>query len=184
MSRLHVKYLLVGGGLASSAAAEAIRALDAGGSILMLGQEPVRPYHRPPLSKSFLRRERPRAELFARDGEWFHANEVELRTGRRVVRLDVGRSMAAIDDGDEISYDRLLLATGASARHLAIPGAELQNVFYLRTLGDAEMLQNAIGKAKRDGRGRATVIGGGLLGLELASTLTSVGLSIDLIVGE
>src|SRR5687768_9463961 len=184
MSRMHVKYLLVGGGLASSAAAGAIRALDASGSILMLGQEPVRPYHRSPLSKAFLRRERSRTDLFARDADWFNANDVELRTGQRVAHLDVARRMASIDNGDEISYDALLLATGAAAKHLAIPGAELQNLFYLRTLGDAEMLQNAIAKAKNEGRGRATVIGGGLLGLELASTFTSLGLGVDLVVGD
>ena len=115
MSRLHVKYLLVGGGLASTAAAEAIRALDANGSILMLGQEPVRPYHRPPLSKTFLRRDTPRAELFARDADWFDSTHVELRTGRRVAHLDVARRTASVDNGDEITYDHLLLATGAAA---------------------------------------------------------------------
>ena len=184
MGRLHVKYLLVGGGLASSAAAEAIRARDAGGSILMLGQEPVRPYHRPPLSKSFLARTSPRAELFARDATWFDENRVELRSGRRVVHLDVARHAASTSDGDEISYDALLLATGAAPKHLAVPGAELQNVFYLRTLADAEMLQYAIAKARNEGRGRATLIGGGLLGLELASTLTAMGLKVDLVVGD
>src|SRR5918993_1497631 len=184
MSRLHVKYLLVGGGLASSAAAEAIRALDAGGSILMLGQEPVRPYHRSPLSKAFLRRERSRTDLFAREADWFNGNNVDLRTGQRVAHLDVARRTASIDNGDEISYDQLLLATGASARHLTIPGAELQNVFYLRTLGEAEMLQNAIAKAKNEGRGRATIIGGGLLGVEVAASLTQAGGGRDLVVGD
>ncbi|HEV2295745.1 MAG TPA: FAD-dependent oxidoreductase [Tepidisphaeraceae bacterium] len=184
MGRLHVKYLLVGGGLASQSAAEAIRTIDTTGSILMLGQESVRPYHRPALSKSFLRRQRPRIELFARDAGWFNAHDIELRTGRRVVHLDVARRAAAIDDGDDISYDHLLLATGATARHLTIPGAELRNLFYLRTLADADMLQNAIAKAKNEGRARAAVIGGGLLGIELASTLTMMGLAIDLIVGE
>lgn len=194
MSRLHVKYLLVGGGLASDAAAEAIRAIDAAGSMLMLGQEPVRPYHRSPLSKSFLRRERTRTELFARDAAWFDAHDVQLRTGRRAVHLDVTRRVAATDDGDEIAFDQLLLATGASARHLTIPGADLQNVFHLRTLADAEMLQNAIARAtaegrphdngRGNGRGRVVVIGGGLLGLELASTFTAVGLRVELIVGE
>jgi NADPH-dependent 2,4-dienoyl-CoA reductase/sulfur reductase-like enzyme len=184
MSRLHVKYLLVGGGLASSAAAEAIRATDAAGSILMLGQEPLRPYHRRTLSKGFLNKQQPRAELFVRAEDWFAANDVELRTGSRVAHLDVARRIATADSGEEISFDHLLLATGAAARHLSIPGHELQNVFYLRTLGDAEMLQNAMAKAKHEGRARATVIGGGLLGLELASTLTAAGLSIDLIVGD
>src|SRR5688500_13035779 len=168
MSRMHVKYLLVGGGLASSAAAGAIRALDVSGSILMLGQEPVRPYHRSPLSKAFLRRERLRTDLFAREADWFNANDVELRTGQRVAHLDVARRTASIDNGDEISYDHLLLATGASARHLTIPGAELQNLFYLRTLGGAEMLQYAIGKAQKERRGRRTIIGGGCLGREIS----------------
>jgi len=184
MSRLHVKYLLVGGGLATSAAAEAIRAIDRVGSILMLGQEPLRPYHRPPLSKAFLKKQQPRIELFARDEDWFASQDVELRTGRRVAHLDVARRIAAVDSGDEISFDQLLLATGAVARHLTIPGHDLQNAFYLRTLGDAEMLQYSMAKAKNEGRARATVIGGGLLGLELASTLTAAGLSIDLVVGD
>src|SRR5687768_18607234 len=104
MSRTHVKYLLVGAGLASSAAAEAIRARDPQGSLLMLGQENVRPYHRPPLSKQFLRRELGRDELFVNGADWFEQNRVDLRTGRRVAHLDVARHAVALDDGSDVSY--------------------------------------------------------------------------------
>src|SRR5688500_7728211 len=184
MSRTHVKYLLVGAGLASSAAAEVIRARDPQGSLLMLGQENVRPYHRPPLSKQFLRREQGREELFVTSGDWFERHRVELRTGRRVAHLDVARQAVALDDGSDVSYQHMLLATGASPRHLTIPGAELRNVFYLRTLADAEMLQNAIAKAKTEGRGRAAVVGGGFLGVEVAASLTQAGVGVDLVVGD
>lgn len=184
MNGTHVKYLLVGAGLASSAAAEAIRARDPQGSLLMLGQENVRPYHRPPLSKQLLRREQSRDQLFVNDVDWFTNSNIELRTGRRVVHLDVARQSAALDDGTHVSYERMLLATGASPKHLGIPGADLRNVYYLRTLVDTEMLHHAIAKARNEGRARAAVIGGGLLGVEVAASLTQIGIAVDLIVGD
>jgi NADPH-dependent 2,4-dienoyl-CoA reductase/sulfur reductase-like enzyme len=188
MSNLHVKYLLVGGGVASSTAAGAIREADREGSVLLVGQEINRPYHRPPLSKQYLRREQGRAELSTVSSGWFAENHVELRTGRRVVHLDTTRHTAALDNGEEITYDRLLLATGALPMPLDVPGASLPNVFYLRTIEDADRLHNAIDKAKSEGRpnkigghGRAAVIGGGVLGVELAGSLTQLGIGVDLI---
>src|SRR3712207_270314 len=129
MSNLHVKYLLVGGGLASWSAARAIRERDAEGSVLLVGQEINRPYHRPPLSKAFLRREAARESLFAVEPGWFEANRVELRTGRRVAHLDTTRGAATLDNGQEVSFDKLLLATGASPVPLAASGAHLPNIF-------------------------------------------------------
>lgn len=190
MHNLHVKYLLVGGGLASSSAAEAIRAIDREGSILLINSEVNRPYHRPPLSKEYLRREKPRAELFANAPDWFEKNHVGLQTGRRVSHLDVPRMTAILDNGQEISFDRLLLATGATAVPLAVPGALLPNLFYLRTIDDCDVLHHAIDKAKAEGRthergrGRAVVIGGGLLGVEMAASLTQLGLSVDLLLKQ
>lgn len=187
MHNLHVKYLLVGGGLASSSAAEAIRAVDHEGSILLINSEVNRPYHRPPLSKEYLRRQKPRAELFAHEPDWFEKNHISLQTGRRVSHLDTPRMAAVLDNGQEISFDRLLLATGATALPLAIPGALLPNLFYLRTIDDCDVLHHAIDKAKAEGRthdrgrGRAVVIGGGLLGVEVAASLTRLGLSVDLL---
>jgi 3-phenylpropionate/trans-cinnamate dioxygenase ferredoxin reductase subunit len=190
MNTLHVKYLLIGGGLASSAAAQAIRQADADGSLLLVGQEVNRPYHRPPLSKEYLRGGKQREELFTLEGNWFAEHHVQLRTGRRVAHLDTARSTAMLDSGEEISYDHALLATGASPAHLTIPGADLPNVHYLRTLDDAERLNNGIQKAlfegrlHDNGRGRATVVGGGVLGVELAASFTQLGLKVDLACGQ
>jgi 3-phenylpropionate/trans-cinnamate dioxygenase ferredoxin reductase subunit len=190
MHNLHVKYLLVGGGLASSCAAEAIREADREGSILLINAEVNRPYHRPPLSKEYLRRQKPRAELFAHEPQWFEKNHVALQTGRRVSHLDVPRMTAVLDNGQEISFDRLLLATGATPVPLTIPGALLPNLFYLRTIDDCDVLHHAIDKAKAEGRshdrgrGRAVVIGGGLLGVEMAASLTQLGLSVDLLLNH
>src|SRR5579864_8844776 len=99
MNNLHVKYLLVGGGLASSSAIQAIRAIDRDGSILLIAQEVTRPYHRPPLSKEYLRRQKPRKELFTQEPGWFEKNHVELRTGHHVAHLDVARMTAIVNTG-------------------------------------------------------------------------------------
>src|SRR3954452_18341026 len=171
MSKHHVKHLLVGGGLAAGSAAEAIRARDAGGAILLVGQEVNRPYHRPPLSKEYLRRQTPREQIVVEPQGWFAERDVELRTGRRVVQLDTARQTATIDTGEEVGYDALLLATGAAPKPLAVPGADLPNVYLLRTFEDVDRLQHAAdqaksaGRAHARGRGRAAVIGGGLLGV-------------------
>jgi len=196
MSNLHVQYLLVGGGVAASAAAEAIRQRDAAGSILLIGQEQARPYHRPPLSKAFLRDEISRDSLFTHPGDWFARNHIELHTGHRVSAIDINHRQVVLDSGSEIGFEKLLLAVGASPIMLDIPGAQLPNVFYLRTLGDGDRLRTSIEQAKRvgrphdgpnlprpasTGRGRVAIIGGGLLGVELAASLTRLGLAVDLI---
>jgi NTE family protein len=188
----HVKYLLIGGGLASASAARAIRTHDREGEVLLIGQEATRPYHRPPLSGAFLSGQKPREELFADQIGWFEKVGVELHTGVRAVHIDANRKCVSMENGDEILYDKLLIATGASPKHLTIPGSTLPNLHYLRSLPDADRLHNTIEKARREGRpferngvalrGSAVVIGGGLLGVELAATLTQIGLAVDLIV--
>lgn len=189
MNKHHVKYLLVGGGVASAAAGEAIRGLDKEGEVLLISQEATRPYHRPPLSKEALRERRPRADFFTHEPGWFVDKGIELRTGRRVAQLDTARHAVILDDAQEISYDKLLLAVGASPRHLTVPGAHLPGLHYLRTFEDLERIVNAVDKARAEGhrqvrqhgRGRVAVIGSGLLGAELAATLTQVGLEVDLL---
>jgi NADPH-dependent 2,4-dienoyl-CoA reductase/sulfur reductase-like enzyme len=185
MSASHVKYILIGGGLASSEAVQAIRRHDPDGSILLVGQEVNRPYHRPALSRDYLLGRISREQLFTLSDDWFADNNVELRTGRRASHLDPPRHSVTLDDGQELIFDNLLIATGASPRPLKVPGAELPSVLYLRTLADAERLRNAVDKARLEGRphplgrGKAVVVGGGLLGIELASTLVSRGLAVD-----
>jgi NADPH-dependent 2,4-dienoyl-CoA reductase/sulfur reductase-like enzyme len=190
MSDLHVKYLLVGGGLASSAAAQAIRAVDPKGSVLLVGQEINRPYRRTALSKTFLLRQAGRESLYALPADWYESHGVALRTGRRVSHLDTARQAATLDSGEEVSFDHALLATGAVPKPLEVPGARLPNLFYLRTVEDADRLHHAIDKARHEGRphergrGRAVVIGGGTLGVELAVTLAALGLAVELAVAQ
>ncbi len=190
MSTQHVKYLLIGGGLASSSAAQAIRERDPKGSLMIVGQEINRPYHRPPLSKDYLRRESNRDALGTLEPNWFTEHDVILRTGTRAARLDAGRNTVTFDNAEEIVFDRLLIATGAAPAPLTIPGAQLPNVYYVRTIEDIDRLHHAIDKAKNEGqthargRGRAAVIGGGFLGVELAASLTMMGLGVDFIVGS
>jgi NADPH-dependent 2,4-dienoyl-CoA reductase/sulfur reductase-like enzyme len=195
MSVHHVKYLLIGGGLASSSAAAAIRELDTDGAILLAAQEIVRPYHRPPLSKEYLRREKSREELFTQGQDWFEKSQVELRTGRRAAHLDVSRGTVTLDQGEIVAYDRLLLATGMSALHLDVPGAQLPGLHYVRTLQDTNHLQTAVDKAAAEGhphtpgsrtgpRGGVVVIGGGVLGVELAASLTKMGMKVNLLCGQ
>src|SRR5262249_18938011 len=113
MSGLHVKYLLVGGGLAASSAAQAIRKLDPRGELVIVGSERIGPYHRPPLSKESLRQSRrgDRSNLFAVPSGWYAENDVRLRTGIRASALDTARRALALESGEEISFDQILLAT-------------------------------------------------------------------------
>ncbi len=192
MLEQHYQYVLLGGGLTSGSAAEEIRRHDPVGSILLVGQEVNRPYHRPRLNPDFLQRAGKRADIVVQPPEWFANRQIALSTGRRAAHLDTARRSVALDSGEEIAFDKLLIATGASAAQLAIPGASLPNVFTLRSIDDADRLHNAIEKAKNEGsrqdatstkRGIVAVIGGGLLGVELAATLTQIGLAVEHIVG-
>lgn len=186
MSDLHVKYLLIGGGVAASEAAKAIRAIDREGDLLMVGQEINRPYNRPPLSGKYLRGKQSRDSLFTLPSEWFVENHVQLRTGRRVSHIDVTRNSVTLDNGEGVSFSRLLIATGGSPAPLQVDGARLPSLYYLRTLEDAELLQHVMMKASREGQahakghGRAVVVGSDPLALELAASLTEAGLHVEL----
>lgn len=196
MNSSHVKYVLVGGGGAGSAAAEAIRKNDRAGSILLISQEHSRPYIRPLLSKEFLRRQKNRSEISTDPVGWYAQHRIDMRTSRRVSHLDTSRHAISLDNGEEVVFDHLLLATGASPTLLRIPGAELPNVFYLRTLDDCDRLHHAIDKAKAEGRvhpgqpagskqrGRVAVIGSGLLAVEVAASLRQMDLHVELVVAR
>lgn len=196
MSMPHFKYVLVGAGATGSAAAAAIRERDAQGSILLVGQESNRPYDRTSLNKGYLRRSTSRMDISLDPVGWYDERRVELRTGRRVAHLDTGRRAVVLDNGNEIAFDKLLLATGSSPKPLTLSGADLPNVFYLRTLQDCDRVHHAIDKAKSEGRlhassagpsssrGRAAVIGASLLAIETAASLRQMDLHVDLILGR
>src|ERR1700684_1182827 len=100
----HVQYLLIGGGPASSAAARAIRSIDSQSSLLLIGQENIRPYARPPLSKDFLRGQMARELLFLDYVGFFKGHDIELRTGVRAVHLDTHRKVVALENSNEIAF--------------------------------------------------------------------------------
>lgn len=164
--------LLVGGGVASVRCARALRRNGFTGSILLVGAEPAVPYNRPPLSKELLRDDLPDELVMAEPASWYARRGVDLRSGTNVVELDLDAHAATLDDGSLIRFAQCLIATGAEPRTLPIDGSE--HAILLRTLPDARRLRAAAIVA---GEGAlATVIGGGFIGVEVASALASLGL--------
>ncbi len=193
MQRQHVNFLLLGGGIAAHEAARAIRSRDPGASIVMIAREAARPYRRPELSKSYLLRKMPRESIFVDNSRWHEQNHVSLRTGTSATQIDCNRHAVNLTTGDEIIFDRLLIATGCAPRKMNVPGESLPNVHTLRNVNDADRLLHAIDSARIEGlplpndkthRGRAVVIGSGLLGVEVASSLKTLGMHVELVSGR
>ena len=172
-----VDFLLVGGGLASATAAETLRAAGAEGSIAILCAETTPPYHRPPLSKSFLLNG-DQTNILIHDEAFYRDREIDIHLGARVYRVDV-ESRTIETDRDHFRFGKLLIATGASVDRLAAPGAHLAGIHYLRTVNDALSLYESILHARR-----AVVIGASFIGMELAAALVTRGVATTLIAKE
>lgn len=162
--------LIVGAGHAGGSAAAFLRQYGYDGPITLVGAEPIAPYQRPPLSKAWLKGEADAEALMLRPAEWYAENGVDLRLGRTVTALDRAARRARLDDGAELAWERLILATGARARRLQVPGADGPGVLELRTAADAERLKAALGPGRR-----LAVIGGGYVGLEAAASARALG---------
>ena len=167
---------VVGAGLAGGKAVEALRAEGFGGRIVLFGDEPHHPYERPPLSKGYLQGNDERDTVFVHPESWYGEHDVDLRLGAAVTGLDRHAHELMTDDGQPVHYDRLLLATGASPRHLRLPGADLPGVHYLRTLDDSDALRAAF----RPGA-TVVVIGGGWIGLETAAAARTAGATVTVL---
>ena len=168
-------FVIVGGGLAGAKAAETLRGEGFDGAVVLLGSEPERPYERPALSKGFLLGKDTRDSVFVHSTDWYAQNNVDLRTGVTVAMIDPAAHLATFDGGT-IAYDKLLLATGSSARRIDIPGAGLGNVFYLRTLPESEALRAAFTP-----EARVVVVGAGWIGLETAAAARTAGASVTIV---
>lgn len=149
-------FVVVGASLAGAKAVEALRAEEFDGRLVLVGEEPHRPYERPPLSKGYLRGEADPDRLYVHEKNFYAEHAIELRTETRIAAIDRASSEVVGANGERIAYDRLLRATGAAARRLRIPGAELDQIFYLRDLADADRLRTALADA-----GRVAVVGAG-----------------------
>ena len=168
-------FVIVGGGLAGAKAAEALRTAGFDGEVVLFGTETERPYERPALSKGYLLGKDTRDSVFVHSTDWYAQNNVDLRTGVTVAMIDPAAHLATFDGGT-IAYDKLLLATGSSARRIDIPGAGLGNVFYLRTLPESEALRAAFTP-----EARVVVVGAGWIGLETAAAARTAGASVTIV---
>jgi 3-phenylpropionate/trans-cinnamate dioxygenase ferredoxin reductase subunit len=176
MSYANHTHVIVGAGLAGAKAAEALREEGFDGRIVLIGDEAEQPYERPPLSKDYLRGESPREKARVHPDGFYVDNEIELRTGTTVERLELDRRTVVLADGERIGYDRLLLATGAQPRRLAVPGSELDGIHYLRELDDADAIA-----ARLERGGRVVLIGAGWIGAEVAASARQKGLEVTIV---
>jgi 3-phenylpropionate/trans-cinnamate dioxygenase ferredoxin reductase component len=169
-------FVIVGASLAGAKAAETLRAEGFGGRLLLVGAEDERPYERPPLSKDYLRGEADRETTFVHPEGFYAEHDIELRLGRTAVSLDTAGAELALDDGERLRYDRLLLTMGSEPRRLSIPGAELDGVMYLRSVADCDALRGRL-----DRGGAVVVIGAGWIGAEVAASARQRGLEVTVI---
>ncbi len=171
-----IDYLIIGGGLAGGYAAETVRSNDPSGSVTIITSENHRPYDRVPLSKNYLLGKMKRDVLYIKKAEFYQEKKIEILIGHKVASIDTLKRAIRLDDGQEFGFKKLLLATGGQARRLSIPGSELNGVFYLRTVDEAEAIQKTLERSKN-----AVIIGGGFIGCELASTFTKKGIKSTII---
>jgi 3-phenylpropionate/trans-cinnamate dioxygenase ferredoxin reductase subunit len=168
--------LIIGGGQAGAQAIDTLRREGFSGRLVLIGDELELPYQRPPLSKKYLSGEMAADRLLFRHRSFYDEHRVELKLGRRAVRLDAAARVVELADGEKLSYDRLLLCLGAESRRLTCPGAALQGVHYLRGLADVPPIQ-----AGFKPRARVVIIGGGYIGLETAATCRKMGCEVTVL---
>src|SRR5262249_20098614 len=169
-------FVIVGASLAGAKAAETLRAAGFDGRVVLVGEEPDRPYERPALSKTFLRAESSADDAFVHAPAFYSDSDIELRLDTVVDLIDVRERAVRFDDGVELQYDAVLLATGSRPRRLRIPGAELPGIHYLRTLRDAQTLRDAV-----RGATRVAVIGAGWIGSEVAASIRQLGVDVAIV---
>jgi 3-phenylpropionate/trans-cinnamate dioxygenase ferredoxin reductase subunit len=169
-------FVIAGASLAGAKAAETLRTEGFDGRVVLIGTELERPYERPPLSKDYLRGESGREQVYVHEEGFYAEHEIELRLGVTVTHLDPSSRLLALDDGDPLRYDRLLLTTGSEPRRLSIPGAELDGVHYLRSVGDSDALRERL-----DRGGSVVVVGAGWIGSEVAASARQRGLDVTIV---
>lgn len=169
---------IIGGGQAGAEAATLLRQFGYPGRIKLFGSEPYLPYMRPPLSKAFLAGETPLDSLFYKAPAAYEKSQIEILTGIEVTAIDRHAKVLKLDQGEDCAYDRLILATGGRARPLPVPGADLGNIYYLRSIKDVLALQPQLQAGKK-----LAIVGGGYVGLEVAAVAIKHGLSVTVIEG-
>jgi 3-phenylpropionate/trans-cinnamate dioxygenase ferredoxin reductase subunit len=166
--RAHV--VILGAGHAGGTVAALLRQYGHEGPITLVGDEPIAPYQRPPLSKAWLKGEADAESLALKPTEFYAASGIDFRPSIRAGRIDRGAKLIALSDGSSLSYEILVIATGARAMVLPVPGADLKGLVSLRSAADAETLKAALGPGQR-----LIIVGGGYIGLEVAASARALG---------
>jgi 3-phenylpropionate/trans-cinnamate dioxygenase ferredoxin reductase component len=173
-----VEYLLIGGFASGYCAAE-LRKGGADGDILLVGREPEPPYERPPLSKEYLRGDSKREDAYVNPVSWYAENGVELRSGTNVMSLDTDARTAKLQGGEEVGFEKALLASGANVNILRVEGAAQEGIHYLRAFGNSDGIREAA-----EGADRVVMIGGSYIGCEVAASLKSKGTDSAIVMME
>ena len=170
---------MVGAGHCAGQVAARLRAEGYPGAITLIGAEVHPPYQRPPLSKNYLAGEVGVERVRLRPVSFYAENGIDLRLGTRVQELDPDGRRAVLDDGERLDFEHLVLATGSVVRRLRVPGADLAGIGYLREIADSDAIRAALGEGAR-----LVVVGGGYIGLEVASVAVRQGASVTVIEAE
>ncbi|MES2834639.1 MAG: FAD-dependent oxidoreductase [Pseudomonadota bacterium] len=173
------RVVIVGAGHAGGTAAAQLRQFGFDGEIVLIGDEAVAPYQRPPLSKAYLKDDADLESLKLRPDSFYDEQGISLHLGAHVDAVDTAARIVRFGGGGEVSYDFLILATGSKTRRLAVPGSELKGLHQLRTVKDAEGLREAIGPGRR-----LAVVGAGYVGLEAAASARAHGCEVTVIERE
>jgi len=168
-------FVIVGAGLAGAKAAETLRQEGFGGRLTLIGDEPERPYERPPLSKDHLRGETTDVP-YVHEASFYRDNDIKLLTSTRVTGIDPGPRELLLEGDRHLGYDRLLLATGSVPRRLDVPGGQLNGIHYLRTLADSARIGERIESGQR-----LVVVGSGWIGAETAASARQKGCEVTMI---
>jgi len=173
------RLVILGAGLAGGTAAAALREEGFDGEVTLIGAESRPPYHRPPLSKGYLRGEERFEDQLVNPEDAYAAGDIDLRLGARAVRLNAASKVVELDGGDRVAYDRLLVATGGRNRRPPIPGLDLEGALQLRTVEEADRIRAAAAP-----RRRAVVVGMGFIGSEVTASLRQLGVDVTAIAGS
>lgn len=175
-ARPRERFVIIGAGLAGATAAGALREEGFAGDLVLIGAEAAFPYERPPLSKSFLRGETTLQESMVHPEVFYSENEIETHFGSTVTSIDPGTRKVIVAGGDPISYDRLLIATGARTRRLPITGIDLNGIYELRTVADAARIRSEMLPGRK-----AVLVGMGFIGSEVAASFRQRGLEVHVV---
>jgi 3-phenylpropionate/trans-cinnamate dioxygenase ferredoxin reductase component len=173
---MYERIVIAGGGQAAVQTVDTLRRKGFTGQIVLVGDEPWLPYQRPPLSKKYLAGALERERLLLRPLHFYETHSIETRLGRRVEEISRREQRLRLDDGSTVAYDALLIATGSRPRALAAPGADLEGVYFLRTIADVERIRAEWAPGKR-----LVIVGGGYIGLEVAATARELGLEVTVL---